>query len=287
MEPRRHFPIGAELSQVGAHFRVWAPGRRTVTVHLENGSDELTRRVPLLSEQGGYFAGLAPGASAGMRYKLQLDEGQLLPDPVSRFQPKGPHGPSQLVDPAVFDWTDKNWKGKSLEGQVLYEMHVGTFTPEGTWEAARRELAELKAIGISVIEVMPIADFAGRFGWGYDGVGLFAPVAIYGVPDDFRRFIDEAHRLNMGTILDVVYNHLGPDGNYLKEFSPDYFSSDHNTDWGPAINFDGDNSVSVREFFLTNAAYWIEEFHLDGLRLDATQQIFDTSAEHILKAIAL
>jgi maltooligosyltrehalose trehalohydrolase len=284
MDLKRHHPIGAELSRMGAHFRVWAPGRRTVTVQLQGDSDQCFQ-IALLPEQGGYFSGLAPAAAAGMRYHFQLDDGEPLPDPASRFQPKGPHGPSQLVDP-TFAWTDAGWKGNSLEGQILYELHVGTFTTEGTWEAARRELPELKAIGISVIEVMPIADFAGRFGWGYDGVGLFAPVAIYGEPDDFRRFVNDAHGLNIGVILDVVYNHFGPDGNYLKKFSPDYFSA-RSTDWGEAINFDGSNSAPVREFFLTNAAYWIEEFHLDGLRLDATQQIFDNSEEHILKAIAL
>jgi maltooligosyltrehalose trehalohydrolase len=284
MNPKRHFPIGAELSAAGAHFRVWAPGRRTVTVHLQTDG---ASRIALLPESGGYFSGFAPGASAGMRYRLQLDDGALLPDPTSRFQPEGPHGPSQLVDPSSFAWTDQSWKGKTIEGQVLYELHVGTFTPEGTWEAARRELPELQATGITVIEVMPVADFVGQFGWGYDGVGLFAPVALYGEPDDFRRFVDEAHGLNIGVILDVVYNHFGPDGNYLKEFSPDYFSSRYTTDWGEALNFDAKNCASVREFVLTNAAYWIEEFHLDGLRLDATQQIFDNSPEHILKAIVL
>jgi maltooligosyltrehalose trehalohydrolase len=284
MDLKRRFPIGAELSPAGAHFRVWAPGRRTVTVQLQMDS---AIRIALLPEPGGYFSGFAWGASAGMRYRLQLDDGEPLPDPASRFQPEGPHGPSQLVDSSSFAWTDDNWKGKTIEGQVLYELHVGTFTPEGTWEAARRELPELQATGITVIEVMPVADFAGQFGWGYDGVGLFAPVALYGEPDDFRRFVDEAHGLNIGVILDVVYNHFGPDGNYLKQFSPDYFSSRYTTDWGEALNFDGTNCASVREFVLTNAAYWIEEFHLDGLRLDATQQIFDNSAEHILKAIVL
>lgn len=284
MNPRRHFPIGAEISPAGTHFRVWAPGRRTVTVQLQNDSGP---RIVLLPEPGGYFSGFARGASAGVRYCLHLDDGEPLPDPASRFQPEGPHGPSQLVDSSSFAWTDENWRGKSIEGQLLYELHIGTFTPEGTWEAARRQLPELQATGITVIEVMPVADFAGQFGWGYDGVGLFAPVALYGEPDDFRRFVDAAHQLNVGVILDVVYNHFGPDGNYLKEFSPDYFSSRYTTDWGEALNFDGPDCASVREFVLTNAAYWIEEFHLDGLRLDATQQIFDNSTEHILKAIVL
>jgi maltooligosyltrehalose trehalohydrolase len=286
MSANRHFPIGAELFHAGAHFRVWAPARRKVTVQLEPNLSQATQ-VSLQPEAGGYFAGWAPKLSAGTCYRFRLDDGDPVPDPASRFQPKGPSGPSQLVDPSIFTWTDANWKGKSIEGQVLYELHVGTFTPEGTWEAATHELAELKAIGISLIEVMPIADFTGRFGWGYDGVGLFAPVAVYGQPDDFRRFVNEAHKLGMGVLLDVVYNHFGPEGNYLKEFSPNYFSSRYTTDWGEALNFDGDNCAPVREFFLTNATYWIEEFHLDGLRLDATQQIFDSSPDHILKEITL
>src|SRR5271170_1561439 len=183
MDANRRFPIGVEVSHAGAHFRVWAPARQTVTVELETGAGRTTR-VILKPETGGYFSGSVPAAEAGMRYRFRLDGGKPMPDPASRFQPEGPHGPSQLIDPSLFAWTDVDWKGKSIEGQVVYEMHVGTFTPEGTWEAGRHELAELKAVGISVIEVMPINDFAGRFGWGYDGVGLFAPVALYGEPDD-------------------------------------------------------------------------------------------------------
>jgi len=204
----------------------------------------------------------------------------------SRFQPEGPHGPSRIVDPARFQWTDREWCGIALEGQVIYEMHIGTFTPEGTWDAARRELPELARTGITVLEIMPVADFPGRFGWGYDGVGLFAPVAIYGEPGDFRRFIDEAHRSGLAVILDVVYNHVGPDGNYLKEFAPDYFSTKHKTDWGEALNFDGPNCGAVRDFYLANARYWVEEYHLDGFRFDATQNIYDDSDDDILAAIA-
>src|SRR5262249_46346398 len=169
-------------------------------------------------------------------------------DPVARFHPQGPHGPSQLVDPGAFRWTDSGWHGAGLEGQIIYEMHVGTFTCEGTWEAAGRELPELAATGITVLEGMPVADFLGRFGWGYDGVDLFAPTRIYGGPDDFRRFIDRAHAAGLGVILDVVYNHLGPDGNYLKQFSEDYFTDRYKNEWGEAINFDGPNSGPVREF---------------------------------------
>jgi maltooligosyltrehalose trehalohydrolase len=189
------------------------------------------------------------------------------------------------VDPDSFRWTDHAWRGVSLPGQVLYEMHIGTFTRAGTWTAAERELPELAAAGITVLEVMPVADFPGRFGWGYDGVNLFAPTRIYGRPDDFRRFIDRAHSLGLGVLLDVVYNHLGPDGNYLLQFSRDYFSRRH-TEWGEAINFDGNNSGPVREYFIANAGYWIDEYHLDGLRLDATHSIHDDSQDHILAAVA-
>jgi maltooligosyltrehalose trehalohydrolase len=211
----------------------------------------------------------------------------LYPDPASRFQPEGPHGPSEVIDPAAFAWTDEQWPGCRLAGQVLQEIHVGTFTPEGTWESARRQLVRLAGLGVSLLEVMPVAEFPGRFGWGYDGVDLFAPTRLYGRPDDFRRFVDHAHHLGIGVLLDVVYNHLGPDGNHLKAFAPAWFSQKHETDWGEAINFDGPDAGPVREFFLTNAAYWIDEYHLDGLRLDATQNIYDDSpGEHILAGIS-
>ncbi len=189
------------------------------------------------------------------------------------------------MDPGLFNWTDQEWPGVSIDGQILYEMHVGTFTQEGTWESGARELPELASLGITVVEVMPVAEFPGNFGWGYDGVNLFAPTRLYGRPDDFRRFVDKAHSLGMGVILDVVYNHLGPDGNYLSKFSDDYFTDRYETDWGKAINFDGHAAKPVRDFFSSNAFYWIEEFHLDGLRLDATQTIYDQSPEHILAVI--
>ncbi|HSG39093.1 MAG TPA: malto-oligosyltrehalose trehalohydrolase, partial [Thermoanaerobaculia bacterium] len=211
--------------------------------------------------------------------------GDAFPDPASRFQPEGPHGPSQVVDPSTFQWTDRDWRGVTREGQVIYEMHVGTFTPEGTWAAAARELPELADLGITVLELMPVAEFPGRFGWGYDGVDLFAPYHHYGEPDDFRRFVDQAHGAGLGVILDVVYNHLGPDGNYLKQFSESYFTDRYKNDWGEAINFDGEDAGPVRELFLANAGYWIDEFHLDGLRLDATQDVKDASEDHILAAV--
>jgi maltooligosyltrehalose trehalohydrolase len=280
--PRR-YPIGAEIAlRGGVHFRVWAPRRKTVEVAW---SEAGFGSSPLEREPGGYHSGIVPHAANGSLYRFRLDRGDSFPDPASRFQPEGPHGWSQVVDPALFRWTDKTWPGIRLEGQVIYEVHIGTFTREGTFDAARRELPELARAGISVIEIMPVADFPGRFGWGYDGVGLFAPVAIYGRPDDFRRFVDDAHHAGIGVILDVVYNHVGPDGNYLRQFSEDYFTSRYENDWGEAINYDGANSAPVREWVMANARYWIEEYHLDGLRLDATQQIFDCSAENIIMAV--
>src|SRR4029077_18700035 len=182
-------------------------------------------------------------------------------------------------------WSDAGRRGAGRDGQVVYEMHVGTFTREGTWEAASRELPELAELGITLVEVMPVAEFPGRFGWGYDGVCLFAPYHLYGEPDDFRRFVDRAHAAGIGVILDVVYNHLGPDGNYLTQFSESYFTDRYTNDWGKSINFDGEGSGAVRELFVANAGYWIDEYHLDGLRLDATQDVKDASEDHILAAV--
>jgi maltooligosyltrehalose trehalohydrolase len=274
----RRRPVGAEtLSDGQAHFRVWAPIRKRVAVVVENGST-----VELEPHEDGYFAGIAP-AEPGSRYRYRLDnDSTLYPDPASRFQPGGPHGPSEVIDPTAFRWTDTDWPGVRLPGQVIYEMHVGTFTPEGTWAAAARQLPALKEIGITVVEVMPVAEFPGRFGWGYDGVDLYAPTRLYGRPDDFRAFVNVAHALGLGVILDVVYNHLGPDGNYLKQFADGYFSKGHTTEWGEAINYDEELSGPVRDLFAANAGYWIDEFHLDGLRFDATQSIFDNSPRHVL-----
>jgi maltooligosyltrehalose trehalohydrolase len=277
----RRFPIGAEPRAEGsAHFRVWAPRRRTVEVLIGDTASPLSR------EPDGHHSGLVAGAPPGTLYRYRLDGGDAFPDPASRFQPEGPHGPSQVVDPSRFAWTDTEWKGCTLCGQVIYELHIGTFTQEGTFAAAQRELCELAGLGITMIEVMPVADFPGRFGWGYDGVGLFAPIALYGSPDDFRAFVNQAHLFGIGVILDVVYNHVGPDGNYLAQYSDDYFTDRYGNEWGQAINYDGKNSAGVREWVITNAAYWAEEYHLDGLRLDATQQIFDASPENIMTALA-
>ncbi|MEW5851540.1 MAG: malto-oligosyltrehalose trehalohydrolase [Myxococcota bacterium] len=280
--PGRRHPVGAESSSQGVHFRVWAPACRRVDVILEGRPEPF----PLEREPGGYFSALVRPARAGTRYRFRLDEGEAFPDPASRYQPEGPHGPSEVVDPTTFRWTDESWRGVKLPGQVLYELHVGTFTPEGTFDGVRAQLPELRRLGITLVELMPVADFAGRFGWGYDGVDFYAPTRLYGTPDDLRRLVDTAHALGLGVILDVVYNHFGPAGNYLGRFSRDYASRRHKTEWGEPINFDGENCAPVREFFVENAAYWIDEFHLDGLRLDATQCVFDSSSEHVLTAMA-
>jgi maltooligosyltrehalose trehalohydrolase len=282
---QRRLPVGAELVRRGeVHFRVWAPRYSRVDVAIER--EGAAQRVALTAEGNGYFSGLAHEVDATALYRYHLDGSERnYPDPASRFQPDGPHGPSRIVDPSAYRWSDGAWRGIAREGQVLYEMHVGTFTREGTWRAAAGELRELASLGITVIEMMPVADFAGRFGWGYDGVDLFAPTHLYGEPDDLRYFVDQAHAAGIGVILDVVYNHLGPDGCYLCEFSRDYFTDRYDNEWGDAINFDGESSAPVREFFIANARYWIDEFHMDGLRLDATQQIFDSSTPHVIAEI--
>ncbi|HKS30444.1 MAG TPA: malto-oligosyltrehalose trehalohydrolase [Pyrinomonadaceae bacterium] len=284
---KRMLPVGAEvLPEGGVHFRVWASRRKRVRLRLETGEGAASQTIEMEREPGGYFHAYAEAARAGSLYRFQLDDDDYpYPDPASRFQPEGPHGPSCVIDAGSFRWTDDGWRGRSLRGQVIYEMHVGTFTREGTWRAAGRELKELSALGVTVVEMMPVAEFPGRFGWGYDGVDLYAPTRLYGEPDDLRRFVDEAHRVGIAVILDVVYNHLGPDGNYLSQFSEGYFNAERKTEWGDALNFDGENSGPVREFFTANAGYWIKEFHMDGVRIDATQSIHDSSPEHILAAV--
>ena len=277
----RRLPCGVEAGEPGAaHARVWAPAAREVGLVRAGGA----ARWRLEPEGDGYYSAVAEGLHAGDRYWFELDATRRRPDPWSRFQPEGPHGPSEVIDPSAFPWTDAGWQGVGPDNQVLYEMHVGTFTPEGTWRAAMVHLPALGRLGITVIEMMPVADFAGRFGWGYDGVNLYAPTRLYGRPDDFRAFVDRAHALGIGVILDVVYNHLGPDGNYLEDFSGDYFTDRYTNDWGRAINFEG--PAPAREFFVANAGYWIGEFHLDGLRIDATQDMHDASDAHVLRSVA-
>jgi maltooligosyltrehalose trehalohydrolase len=224
-----------------------------------------------------FVAGLKPGA----RYGFLLDGQGPFPDPASRAQPDGPHELSAVVTAEGFGWRDAEWRGSRIEGQVIYEMHVGAFTPEGTWRAAIDKLPHLRDLGVTLIEMMPVATFPGEFGWGYDGVTLFAPAKQYGEPDDLRAFIDSAHRLSIGVILDVVYNHLGPDGNYLARFSDRYFTTAYDNDWGDALDFEAPNAP-MRQLVLENARYWIQDFHFDGLRLDATQSIFDASRDHVV-----
>ncbi len=285
----RRLPIGAEeRPDGGVHFRVWAPLRNQVRVVLESGPGS-PGTLDLAREPGdaGYYSAVCPQAAAGTAYRYELDgDSMRYPDPASRYQPDGPHGPSRVIQPGTFTWTDQEWRGPERYGQIIYEMHIGTFSKDGNWCGAQRELPELAAAGITTIEIMPIADFPGRFGWGYDGVDLFAPTWLYGEPDEMRAFVNEAHAHGIAVILDVVYNHFGPDGNYLGSFSPFYFDKEHTTDWGDAINFDGEHAQPVREFVVSNARYWIDEFHLDGLRLDATQEIHDDSPRHVLIDIA-
>ena len=277
-----HMTLGAQVETGGVRFRVWAPKRARVDVVLEEGG----RSFPLMKDEAGYFSGLVPIATAGMHYRYRLDNGDAYPDPCSRYQPQGPHGPSLIVDPSVYAWRYPDWQGVRMQGQVIYELHVGTFTPEGTLDATIAQLDELKDCGVTVIELMPLAEFPGRWNWGYDGVDLFAPAHVYGDPDALKRFVDAAHERGLGVILDVVYNHFGPDGNYLPAFSDLYLTDRHPNEWGQAINFDGQGSGPVREFFIQNACYWITEFKLDGLRLDAVHAIYDDSPVHVLAELS-
>jgi maltooligosyltrehalose trehalohydrolase len=282
MPVERRLPIGGEIVAGGVDFRVWAPACRSVELVLSG----VAAPLPLAREVDGYFSLTAPGVGAGALYWFRLDGEGAFPDPASRFQPEGPEGPSQVVDPAVYRWRDEGWLGPAERGQVFYELHVGTFTRAGTWSAAAAHLRELAELGVTAIEVMPVAEFAGEFGWGYDGVDPFAPTRLYGAPDDFRAFVDAAHELGLSVVLDVVYNHFGPRGCYLRNFAASYFTDRHRTDWGEAIDYDGPGSGPVRELVLANVRHWIDEYHLDGLRLDATHAIFDDSPEHIVAAVA-
>lgn len=277
----RRLPVGAEcIGDEQVSLRVWAPDHARVAAVVDGG------RVPLARGQDGYWSATV-AAAPGTRYGYLLgDDEQVYPDPASRWQPDGPHGLSAVVDPQTFRWSDEAWRGVTADDAVIYEMHLGTFTPEGTAAAALPHLDALANLGVTVLQVMPLNEFPGRFGWGYDGVGLFAPCRLYGEPDDIRRFVDRAHALGMAVILDVVYNHIGPDGNYLRAFARDYFTDRYDNEWGDALNFDGPQSGPVRDWVLANVAMWVREYHADGFRLDATQQIFDASAEHLVAAIA-
>jgi maltooligosyltrehalose trehalohydrolase len=277
----RKYSHGAELADGGGvSFRVWAPNARRVELVVDS------ERAPVAMHAvgGGFVEAHVASARAGARYGYLLDGDGPFPDPATRSQPDGVHARSQVIDPSAFAWTDRAWRGVSIEGQIFYELHIGTFTREGTWSAATERLHDLADLGVTTLEMMPVADFDGAFGWGYDGVDHWAPARAYGSPDDLRRFVDRAHALGLGVILDVVYNHFGPSGNYAPKFGP--YLAKRATEWGEAIDFDGESSHGVRSFFAENAAYWIDEFHFDGLRLDATQCISDASDEHMLAAVA-
>ena len=277
--------IGAHPVSEGVSFRVWAPTSSTVEVVLYGPYAE--RVEPLAAEGNGYFAGVVEGAGPGSRYRYRLDGGETYPDPASRRQPEGVHGPSEVVDPSAFAWSDQGWSGVDMERLVIYEMHVGTFTPEGTFDAAAQRLPALADLGVTAVQLMPVADFEGSRNWGYDGVDLFAPSMSYGGADGLRRFVDAAHRLGLAVILDVVYNHFGPEGNYIPAITGGRFFTDrHKTPWGDAINYDGPGCEAVRDFVLQNALHWLVEYHVDGLRLDATHAIVDDSPVHILAEIA-
>ncbi|MGH8176345.1 MAG: malto-oligosyltrehalose trehalohydrolase [Steroidobacter sp.] len=271
--------LGAVHTRGETLFRVWAPEARKVEVVVEH---PVATTLALEREREGYFVGGSAAIAIGALYKYKVDDEGPWPDPCSRYQPHGVHGPSMVVDVDSYQWNDAEWRGASIKGQVIYELHIGAFTSEGTFDAAAQKLPYLRDLGVTMLEIMPIGQCPGRWNWGYDGVQLYAPYHVYGDYDALKRFVDRAHQHGLAVILDVVYNHLGPDGNYLKRFSPRYFSTRCKTDWGEALNFDDEHSNGARDFVIGNACYWIREFHLDGFRLDATQSIFDTSEPHIL-----
>ncbi|HEY5512400.1 MAG TPA: malto-oligosyltrehalose trehalohydrolase [Geomonas sp.] len=277
------FDLGANVVKgVGTRFRVWAPKAQRVSVHIASGKAAGT--YLLQQEIKGYYSGTIPGVADGDRYFYQPDDGPVRPDPVSRFQPDGVHEASQVVDPRLFAWHDDGWGGIALERYVIYELHVGTFTRPGTFEAVIPFLDYLVALGITAVELMPVSQFAGDRGWGYDGVCQFAPQNSYGGPGGLKQLVNACHRKGLAVVLDVVYNHFGPEGNHIGDFGY-YFSDKYRTPWGSAMNFDGPQSDPVREFFIGNALYWIDEFHMDSLRLDAVDLIMDQRARHFLQEI--
>ncbi|MEP9369566.1 malto-oligosyltrehalose trehalohydrolase [Xanthobacter sp. VNH20] len=270
-------PFGAQLEAGAVRFRLFAPAQHSVTLVLEDN-----RAFPMHRTADGWHEYVTAAAGPGTRYRFQLDDGLMVPDPASRHQPEDVHGPSEVIDPARHAWRDTDWRGRPWHEAILYELHIGAFTSEGTFRAATERLDDLVDLGITAIEIMPVADFPGGRNWGYDGVLFYAPDSAYGRPDDLRAFVDAAHARGIMVILDVVYNHFGPDGNYLHVYAPCFFTERHQTPWGAGLNFDGRDSAVVREFIIHNALYWLEEFHLDGLRLDAVHSILDDSADPLL-----
>ncbi len=279
---RRHrMPFGATVAEDGVAFSLWAPAAQSVELRLRGRGDE--RSVPMTAAEQGWFSAFSPAARPGDLYSFVLDGETRIPDPASRKQPNDVHGESEIVDPAAYRWTDTAWRGRPWEETVLYELHVGTFTPEGTYAGVAAKLDHLVALGVTAIELMPLAEVPGTHNWGYDGVDLFAPESRYGTPEALKDLICAAHKRNLMVFLDVVYNHFGPEGNYLWACAPDFFTERHHTPWGVGIDF---SARPVRDFVLHNALYWLEEFHLDGLRFDAVQAIRDDSKPHILIEIA-
>jgi maltooligosyltrehalose trehalohydrolase len=263
------------LENGGVQFRVWAPDVSSLALQLSE------RPALPMTRQGEDFELLVPDAGPGDTYSFLFEDGRERPDPFSRLQPQGVHGPSQVVDPHAFIWSDRAWKGIALSDYILYELHIGAFTPEGTFAGAISKLRHLKDLGITAIELMPVGEFPGTRNWGYDQVDLFAPHSAYGGPAGLKSFVDASHQAGLAVVLDVIYNHVGPEGNYLAEFGP-YFTDQYRTPWGRAINYDGAYSDAVRRFVVDNALYWLTEYHIDALRLDAIHEIFDFSATHVL-----
>ena len=301
MTARRHeMPFGAQLLPDGrVRFRLWAPAARRVDLVLESAAGEprILPMKPALAGTSEIRAGersvhretlelVTAEAHAGSRYRFLIDGEALVPDPASRRNSQGVHGPSEVVDPESFNWTDDDWHAQPWRDSVIYELHVGTFTPEGTFAGVAGKLEHLQRLGVTAIELMPIGEFPGARGWGYDGVLPYAPASVYGSPDDLKSLICAAHAHGIAVMLDVVYNHFGPEGNFLHLYAPQFFTKRHSTPWGAAIDFEAPESRAVREFFIHNALYWLEEYHLDGLRLDAVHAIFDSSEPHILTEIA-
>lgn len=276
-------PFGAAILPDGRiRFRLWAPGASTVMLRLEEAGVTL----PMTAQDGGWHEIVTGRARPGSRYRFEMPDGLEVPDPASRYQPDDVHGPSEVVDPRTYRWSDLDWKGRPWHETVLYELHVGTFTPEGTFRAAIDRLDHLAGLGVTAIELLPLADFPGRRNWGYDGVLLYAPDSVYGRPEDLKALVDAAHARGLMVFIDVVYNHFGPDGNYFGAYAPQLFTDRHKTPWGSAINYDSPGSTVVRDFMIHNTLYWIEEFHFDGLRFDAVHAIVDDSPRHFLEELA-
>ncbi|HYP67380.1 MAG TPA: malto-oligosyltrehalose trehalohydrolase, partial [Thiobacillaceae bacterium] len=284
MQRMHSMPFGAEFTSQGVRFRLWAPACKAVALSLEQGGHE--RLLPMQAAGDGWFELTTSDAGAGSRYRFAIGEQMRVPDPASRFNPDDVHQASEVIDPRSFDWRDTAWCGRPWHEAVIYELHVGAFSAEGRFAGVGQRLDYLADLGITAIELMPVADFPGKRDWGYDGALLFAPDSSYGRPEDFKALVQSAHQRGLMVLLDVVFNHFGPEGNYLHLYAPPFFTDRHHTPWGAALNFDGPGSEVVRNFFIDNALYWLEEYHLDGLRLDAVHAIFDRSTPHFLTQLA-